>query len=87
MVIFIDLNILIKKNKINFVKFLVPPQLESIKSQLITKREGESFTLLCPVKSEDLDSKARKESELRITWAKDGRPIDSLLLPNYEVLV
>lgn len=74
-----------KHQKFTSIIFLVPPQLETVEPQTITKREGEPLTLLCLVQSENLDSEARKESELRITWAKDGRPMESSLSPNYEV--
>lgn len=62
---------------------LVPPQIESIGPQKITKREGEPLILICPVQSEQFEAEAQKESELRITWSKDGRPLVSLQ-PNYE---
>lgn len=60
--------------------------METVEPQKITKREGEPLTLVCPIQNEDLESEARKESELRITWAKNGRPLESSLSPNYEVL-
>ncbi|KAI1722964.1 immunoglobulin i-set domain-containing protein [Ditylenchus destructor] len=63
------------------VEVLVPPQMEDTEQQKLTKREGDALTLICPIKGEVLEA----NSELRVTWAKDGRPLESIGSPNYEI--
>uniref|UniRef100_A0A915CWM9 Uncharacterized protein n=1 Tax=Ditylenchus dipsaci TaxID=166011 RepID=A0A915CWM9_9BILA len=56
------------------VEVLEPPQMETTEPQKLTKREGDLLTLVCPVKNEDVEV----DSELRVTWTKDGRPWNQL---------
>uniref|UniRef100_A0A915CWE7 Ig-like domain-containing protein n=1 Tax=Ditylenchus dipsaci TaxID=166011 RepID=A0A915CWE7_9BILA len=63
------------------VEVLEPPQMETTEPQKLTKREGDLLTLVCPVKNEDVEV----DSELRVTWTKDGRPLEPTDSLNYEI--
>lgn len=55
--------------------------METIEPQKVTKREGDTLTLVCPVKNELNDNEEENMNEedeisLKIQWSKDGRPME-----------
>lgn len=65
--------------------------METTKPQKVTKREGDTLTLVCPVKNEFINNEAEtsedEELGIRIQWSKDGRPLEqgNLQDVNFEV--
>lgn len=57
--------------------------METTEPQKVTKREGDTLTLVCPVKNEFIDNEDdtmnenEEEIGIRIQWSKDGRPLGS----------
>uniref|UniRef100_A0A183BU16 Hemicentin-1 n=1 Tax=Globodera pallida TaxID=36090 RepID=A0A183BU16_GLOPA len=61
------------------LEVLVPPEMEQSTEEFVSRREGELLELVCPLKSDTLAA----ADELRVVWAKDGRPLESN--PNIEM--
>uniref|UniRef100_A0A914V1R3 Ig-like domain-containing protein n=1 Tax=Plectus sambesii TaxID=2011161 RepID=A0A914V1R3_9BILA len=62
------------------LEVLTPPILETTERQKITKREGDSLTLNCPLRQVGDQTDVPD-----VSWTKDGRPLDPLSLPNIRI--
>ncbi|KAI6172894.1 EGF-like domain-containing protein [Aphelenchoides besseyi] len=56
------------------VEVLIPPVMEKQEAENVTKREGDTLMLSCPIKN--TLGKTQNLSDLTVTWTQDGRPLD-----------
>ncbi|KAL3079001.1 hypothetical protein niasHS_014783 [Heterodera schachtii] len=63
------------------LEVLVPPEMENGTAERVSRREGEPFELICPLKR----GAPGEGADLRVAWTKDGRPLGPETDPHIEI--
>ncbi|KAL3123123.1 hypothetical protein niasHT_005056 [Heterodera trifolii] len=63
------------------LEVLVPPEMENGTTERVSRREGEPFELICPLKK----GAPGEGADLRVAWTKDGRPLEPETDPHIEI--